>query len=252
MNKLYFVSDAHFLNLPDKNNYSEKKFEELINEIIKQKGELIVIGDIFDFWIEYKYFMPKYYFNVLHSLKKAAENGVKIHIICGNHDYWHLDFFKRFVNAEIFRNEMTISNEENLFYITHGDGVLKSDRGYRIIKPLMRNRILIKLLKCIHPDITMKAVNHISNYPRNNYKNHILTHEMKAELIEWAKEIAKEGYKYIVIGHYHTPFIKEIEKDKFLICIGDWLKHFTFGYYDDKNFSLCYWDKKNHNFSLTK
>ncbi|MCD6100973.1 MAG: UDP-2,3-diacylglucosamine diphosphatase [Candidatus Marinimicrobia bacterium] len=241
MDRIYFVSDAHFVNSPDQDRRQESIFRNFIKEVINRKGTLFLVGDLFDFWFEYHSCIPKYYFNTLCALKEASENGVKINIVYGNHDCWHLDFFKKFTEADLYQDSVSFQTGGKNFFVTHGDGILLSDRGYRLLKPFIRNKFTVNLIRAIHPDIANKIVRIVSSYSKGSPRNHIFTEEMEKEIERWAEKISDKGYDYIIIGHYHKPFVKELGEGKILMCIGDWLKHFTFGYFDGERLSLCYW-----------
>lgn len=241
MERIYFVSDAHFVNSPKRDGNQELIFRNFIKEIINRKGTLFLVGDIFDFWFEYHSCIPKYYFNILFVLKEASESGVKINLVYGNHDCWHIDFFREFIGANLFHDSASFKAGGKNFVVTHGDGILLSDKGYRLLKPFIRNKFTVKLMRLIHPDIANKAVRAISSYGKGTPDSHIFTREMEKEIEQWAEGVFGKGYDYIIIGHYHKPFIKESGEGKILMCIGDWLKYFTFGYFDGEKLSLCYW-----------
>ncbi|MFO7890648.1 MAG: UDP-2,3-diacylglucosamine diphosphatase [bacterium] len=234
--KYFFISDAH-LGAEKNEEIKKKKLISFLNFINKKNNTIFIIGDLFDFWFEYKYVIPNKNFSILCMLNKMINNGVKIKYITGNHDFWIGDFFKN-MGIEIFRDPIFISLNNKKFYIAHGDGLLKADHGYKILKKILRNPLNIKLYRLIHPDIGIALAHLFSNLSRTkknkNYED---------KYINFARNKFKNGIDYMIFGHTHIP-LEFTEKEKKLINIGDWINHFTYGYFENNNLELKKWNER--------
>ncbi len=230
----YFISDAH-LGAKKNEEIKTKRLMSFLHYINKSNNTLFIVGDLFDFWFEYNYVIPYKHFSILCMLNKMIGNNVKIKYITGNHDFWIGNFFKD-MGIKIYKDPITISINSKLFYIAHGDGLLKADYGYRVLKKIIRNPLNIKLYNLIHPDIGIALAQFFSKLSRNkkikNYRN---------EYIEFAKDKFSKGFDNIILGHTHIPF-KFNQNGKKLINIGDWINHFTYGYLENNKLELKYWD----------
>jgi UDP-2,3-diacylglucosamine hydrolase len=245
MNKnVYFVSDAH-LGLKDgeKEEYKKSSLIEFIKMVRKEKAALYIVGDFFDFWIEYKYVIPRHFFKVVRALQEAAEDGCEIHIFGGNHDFWLGSFFTEELGVIVHPDPLRTEIEGKKFFIAHGDGILKRDRGYRILKRVLRNRFCIFLFKLIHPDIAFRIAEFVSGSSRHlTIRDQKFEENEKKEIIQFGTSKINEGFDCVVTGHFHLPTNHKID-GKQIINLGDWMKYFTYGYFDGEMFSLCYWDK---------
>ena len=144
---MYFISDVHLsMNGSADEVVKRKHLNKFIHHVIKTGGTLFIVGDLFDFWFEYKYVIPKAYFDVLTILNKAKLNGVSLHFVPGNHDYWGREFLNETLFDKVYPNGITTEVAGKQFHISHGDGLLSWDRGYRTLRSLLRNRIFIFFL----------------------------------------------------------------------------------------------------------
>lgn len=232
--KYYFISDAH-LGAGKNEEMKYKKLISFLDFINKKNTTLFIIGDLFDFWFEYKYVIPYENFSILCQLKKMIETGVQIKYITGNHDFGIGRFIKS-MGIEIYRDPISISLKSKKFYIAHGDGLLNADYGYKILKKILRNPLNIWLYRLIHPDIGMTVANFCSNLSRNK-KNK----SFNDKYINFAKNKFKNGIDFMIFGHTHLPF-EFTDQEKKLINIGDWINHFTYGYFNDDNLELKTWN----------
>ena len=237
--RLFFVSDAHFgSESKDKEDEKIKKFKCFLNSIDKD-DYLFILGDLFDVWFEYRYLIPKECFRVLNILYNLAERGVKIIYIGGNHDHWENGFLKKGIGIEFYHEYLTIDLMAKRFYLHHGDGFIRKDKGYRLLKGILRNRVNIWLYKLIHPDLGIFLAKYLSGISRkNSTENHYSSFE---EYFQFAEEKFQEGVDFVIMGHTHIPIVKEFG-DKLFVNIGDWMKNFTYGIYDGKEFKLEKWE----------
>ncbi len=243
--KVYFISDIHLQ--PYDTEEEERKRKYLFEFLEKVRGEkctLFIVGDLFDFWFEYKHVIPCHYFKTLRYLQKTVEAGCDVHIIVGNHDYWMGDFFPNELGVRIHQHPLDIEISNKRFFIIHGDGILKRDKGYRIMKKFLRSKLLTRLFGLLHPDFAFAIARKVSSGSRSyTLRSPEMEKTIRNEITEYSRNKFKEGYQYIVMGHYHMPTAYRENGNTFL-NLGDWMKYFTFGYFDGKELSLCYWKQR--------
>ena len=238
---LFFISDIH-LSLTNSEEEKQKRNHliNFIHHVTEKKGSLFIVGDLFEFWFEYKFVMPKAYFDILTAFHQARSNGVEIYFIPGNHDYWTREFAEKTIFTQVFQDGYTLELNSKKFLIIHGDGLLSRDMGYRALRKLFRNRLFVFLYRWLHPDLGYKIAQWISR--TGNHRSH--SDEYNEAVIRELKEIAQDhgnnGVDYIIMGHYHQTKQVDLENGS-LVILGDWLRFHSFGYFDGNEFSLNYW-----------
>ena len=236
----YFFSDIH-LGLPniEKSIEREKKLTKLLDEI-KHKAETIYfVGDIFDFWWEYKHVVPRGYVRFLGKLAELSDMGIKIVIFTGNHDIWIKSYFKEQFSAEIFHEEHEISIQNKKIFIAHGDGIGKGDKSYKLLKILFTNKFLQWFLSRFHPNFAFGLAYLWSHSRRKKEKTNQYYGDKKELLVSFSQEKLKQkNLDYFIFGHRHFPMKKELSKNSKYINIGDWIINFTFGELKNGNFHL--------------
>jgi len=238
---LFFISDIHLsLKNSEEENKKRNFLIDFIHHVTEKKGSLFIVGDLFDFWFEYKYVMPKAYFDILAAFHQARSEGVDIYFIPGNHDYWTRDFAEKTIFTKVFHNGFTLETDGKRFLITHGDGLLTRDTGYRIIKKLFRNKVFVFLYRCLHPDLGYMLAQLISRTGNHNPHSEEYNQSVIKELKEIAQNHKDNGIDYIIMGHYHQTKMVDLGHG-FLIVLGDWIRFHSFGYFDGNEFSLNYW-----------
>ena len=206
---------------------------------------LYILGDLFDFWFEYKYAIPSVYQQLLTRLVQLTEQGVQIRYVTGNHDFWIRDFFQKHLGIEVYHGAHILETNTKKFYLFHGDGVLPEDRGYRILKKIIQNPYIIKMYQWIHPDIGIPIARWASAMSRDRYgKDPEVERRDDQKYIHYAFEILKGEYDYILMGHTHRPMIIE-DETKAYINLGDWIRHFTFCIFSENKLKLFQLDKKD-------
>ena len=237
--RLFFISDAHFgSESEEKEEEKLKRFQQFLDSNLKENDYLFIVGDLFDFWFEYRYLIPKDCFRVLNILYNLAKKGIKIFYISGNHDYWENGFFKKEMGVEFYHDSLTIDLMSKRFYLHHGDGFIKKDKRYLLLRSILRNKVNIWLYKLIHPDLSAFLAKYFSNLSRTNSTEKY--YSSFEEYFRFARERFEEGVDFVIMGHTHIPIIKEFE-DRFFINIGDWMENFTYGIYDGFQFRLEKW-----------
>jgi UDP-2,3-diacylglucosamine hydrolase len=241
MSITYFISDIH---LGASAAHLEKErlqlFLEFLKEVEQKASKLFIVGDLFDFWFEYKYVIPKNYFSVLHQLKKISDKNVEIHYLTGNHDFWLGKFFDREMKIKTHENDWSGEIDGKRFYLFHGDGVAKNDSGYRFLKKILRNKFSLRIYSWLHPDVGIPFARFVSGSSRS-YTNKINLKDDN-DYIEFAKKKLNEGYDFVMMGHRHNP-IEIKEEDKKYINLGDWLVNFSYAEFDGKSLNLKFRNK---------
>lgn len=239
--KAYFSSDHHFGAPNEKDSLvREKLFVKWLDEIKDDCGVLFLIGDLFDFWFEYKHVVPKGFVRVLGKLAELSDRGIPIYFFVGNHDLWMKDYLQEQINAIVFRDkqDFIINNKE--FFIVHGDGKGPGDKGYKRMKKVFTNKVCQFLFYLLHPDLAMWLGITASR------KNKMISGDEDVSFLgidnEWLilysrKQLHRKYYDYLVYGHRHLPMEIAIGKARH-INLGDWINYFTYGVFDGKEFEL--------------
>ena len=238
---LFIVSDNHFQRIKTPDEESRKKrFYSLLNHIKSTGGTLIIGGDFFDFWFEYKGYAPSEFIEIFERLKDLKNNGVEIYYILGNHDYWDFGFFNKMFATKTFKNQCHIDIDNQKILIIHGDGIFKDDYNYRIFRKIIRSKLCIFLFNLLSPRIGYLIASKISNAdkPSEYYKDNEL---IKKKLTDYAEK-RWEDIDVLLVGHYHQSGIIE-KNNKKLIFLGDWLNKFLVTTYDNNTWKQVIWDK---------
>lgn len=245
MAKTYFVSDAH-LGI-DTRELEKEKEHELIRflTLVQSDGkELFILGDLFDFWFEYRTVIPKGYHRLLTKLSELVEKGIEVNYLAGNHDFWLGNFFRDEIGMHVFAEPFGVTIGRARFYLHHGDGLMNNDLGYRFLKKVLRNRLNIWLYSWLHPDLGVPLAQ-ISSRKSRNYTSQKDFGQIDG-MLQFATEKIAEGFQYIVMGHNHIPIYKKIGRGVY-VNLGDWISHYTYGIYDGENFRLLEWKRRRHN-----
>lgn len=236
---VFFFSDAH---LGSDDPASEKiKLEKLFAflEMVKKDGQkLYILGDLFDFWFEYKTAIPKQHLNVVCKLASLTEKGIPIHYITGNHDFWLGDFLTREVGIIIHRDKVDATEDGRHLLLLHGDGLSPADWKYRaFVRFPLRNRLAIALYRLIPPDLGIPLARAVSSHSRS------LTSSREADFLKdyeaYAEKKLSEGYDAVIIGHVHQPAFMQLANGLYLNA-GDFYRHFTYGKLVNGRLSLEY------------
>lgn len=240
MNKTYlFISDIH-LGLQSKEEEKEK--ENLLVKFLQFAGEnceeLFILGDLFDYWFEYKHVYQKGFFRTLTYLNSLTEKGIKVHYLIGNHDFMHRDFFEKEIGAKLYENDIEIELNGRRFYLAHGDGLVKNDLGYKVLKKILRNKLIQRVYALIHPDLGIALASHTSKSSRDYTAKK--DYGKEDGLFEFAKGKIDEGFDFVLLGHFHQRRFKEY-KNGYYINLGSWLDEPCYGIYQNNKFEILDW-----------
>lgn len=239
--KTYFASDFH-LGVPTKEKSVEREIRLItwMEGIKKDAKRLFLVGDLFDFWHDYKTVVPKGHVAFLAKIQELVRHGVEVTIFTGNHDLWMFGYFQEELGAKVLKGPLQIEIDGKRFYIAHGDGLGPGDHGYKFIKKVFTNKICQWLFHWIHPDLGIGLANYFSKKSRDAEQHDEVTFlgEDREWLVIHSKEmLEKEHFDFFVYGHRHYP-IKYKLTDSVYINLGDWLNNNTFGEFDGDEFLL--------------
>ena len=243
--KIYFLSDFH-LGAPDavSSLVREKKIIAFLDEIKNNASRIFILGDLFDFWFEYKNVVPKGYVRILGKLAEITDSGVPIDFFVGNHDMWMKDYFQKELNIKVHFEPVPFQLHEKKFLIGHGDGLGPGDHGYKFIKKLFRNPIAQTAFGILPPVIGIGLANYFSRKSRAKTGNsdEVFESADKEWLVSYCKEVLKnEHYDYFVFGHRHLPLDIQLNENSQYINLGDWIKYFSYAELEDGQLQLKYY-----------
>ncbi|MDE3057872.1 MAG: UDP-2,3-diacylglucosamine diphosphatase [Bacteroidota bacterium] len=241
MKNIFFVSDIH-LGLHDKVREKEKErhFLAFLEQVERSGEQLFIVGDLFDYWFEYKYVIPRGYHHVISKLGMLVEHGVKVSYIAGNHDFWLGDFFPNDLGIPVYKDPLSVILRGKRFYLHHGDGLALNDAGYRILKKILRSRLNIFLFSLVHPGITAPVAKGSSRSSRE-YTSQKDYGETDGMILCAEKKIA-EGCDVVIMGHRHQPTVHDIGKGRY-INLGDWITYRTYAEFDGTTTELKHWEQ---------
>ncbi|MDQ6889924.1 MAG: UDP-2,3-diacylglucosamine diphosphatase [Bacteroidota bacterium] len=244
--KIYFLSDFH-LGAPDHaaSLVREKKIVTFLNEIQKDASHIFILGDLFDFWFEYKRVVPKGFVRILGKLAELTDSGIVIKFFVGNHDMWMNGYFEEELGIEVFHEPAEFEFNTKKFFIGHGDGLGPGDHRYKFIKKVFRNKFSRWLFGILHPHTGIGLANYMSRKSRaatGMTDEHFLGEE-KEWLIIFAKEmLQKKHYDFFIFGHRHYPLDFKLQNNSRYINLGDWIKYNSFAVFDGETILLKYYN----------
>lgn len=245
--KIYFISDFH-LGAPNRelSLLREKKIIRFLNNIQHQAEQLFILGDLFDFWFEYKRVVPKGFVRILGKLAELSDAGVTIHFFVGNHDMWMKTYFQEEMNINVYHHPMEFQMQGKKFLIGHGDGLGPGDHGYKTIKKVFRNPVSQWLFGALPPYVGMGVADFFSRKSRakTGTTDEVFLGEDKEWLIIYCKEVLqKEHFDYFIFGHRHLPIEFDLNDRSKYINLGDWIKYFSYVELENGIPSLKYFEE---------
>tara|TARA_Y100000996_G_scaffold229276_1_gene180409 strand:+ start:190 stop:945 length:756 start_codon:yes stop_codon:yes gene_type:complete len=246
---LYFISDCHIgMKLDNNEKKRREKLFYIFDKIKKSGGTLIIGGDFFDFWFEFRKKTPVIYKNVFDELYKLKNSGVRIHYIAGNHDYWDFGYLESTFVDSFYKGDLSINMLDSKILVTHGDGLLKNDKGYRALKKVLRNKIFIFFYKLLGEKIGYKFGKRASAYYPHYYQQKKPTNpnqnndEIKSDILDFANSMWNQNYDVVLVGHYHKMEIVK-KGTKLLIFLGDWMMHYSITKFDGEEWTQFSWNE---------
>ncbi|PKA82992.1 UDP-2,3-diacylglucosamine hydrolase [Ulvibacter sp. MAR_2010_11] len=240
--KVYFSSDNHLgAPSPAESLPREKKFVAWLDIVKQDAAAIFLLGDLFDFWFEYKTVVPKGFVRVLGKLAEISDSGIPIYFFVGNHDLWMRDYFEKELNIPTFREPKEFTFNNKTFFIGHGDGKGPGDKGYKRMKKVFTNPFFKWCFRWFHPEHGMRLAHYLS------VKNKLISGDEDRKFLgeenEWLAQYAKrkletQHYDYFIFGHRHFPMEIQVGEKSTYFNLGDWIHHYTYGVFDGEKFEL--------------
>jgi UDP-2,3-diacylglucosamine hydrolase len=240
--KIYFASDNH-LGAPtiDASAPREKKFVAWLDDIKQDAAAIFLLGDLFDFWFEYKTVIPKGFTRTLGKLAEISDSGIPVYFFVGNHDLWMDDYFKTELNIPVYHQPEEFVLNNKTFFIGHGDGLGPADKGYKRMKKVFTHPFFKWLFRWVHPDVGMRIAQYLS------VKNKLISGDDDAKFLgeenEWLaqysqKKLEEKHRDFFIFGHRHLPLEIELNPSSKYINLGDWIGYYTYGVFDGDKMEL--------------
>lgn len=235
--KVYFASDFH-LGAPSKEAslQREKKIIQWMNSIENDAAAIFLLGDIFDFWFEYKRAIPKGFIRLQGKLADLIDKGIPLFFFTGNHDLWMFDYFTNELGIPVYRNPQAFMINGKKFLIGHGDGLGPGDHFYKFLKSIFENRFAQWLFRWIHPDIGMKFAHAWSRGSR--ISNDEKGDDFKGDeewLLQYCRSVESDTHHdYYIFGHRHIPLDLEVTAESKYINLGEWVNYAYYAVFDGK------------------
>lgn len=232
-NVAYFFSDVHLGVFPDKAvKNREEKLLECLKSCAENASHIVFIGDLFEFWYEYKYYVSREHFSLYRVLGDLVDAGVEIHYLMGNHDFALEDFFEKTLGVKTSKN-LILETQGKRLYLEHGDGLASSDKGYRFIRRILDFPLNRKLFRLIHPDFGMSLAHFVGRNSRKYGESKIIQLE---EYLQKGNQVMQETHSdFFVQGHHHIPGIWNVSNG-IVASPGQWL--FSLNYLKLENGAL--------------
>ena len=239
---IYFASDFH-LGMPNAEISKEReaKIIRWLSTIQNDAQTIYLLGDLFDFWHEYKTVVPKGYVRFLGKLAELADQGIDVQVFTGNHDLWMTDYFQTELGVSVYKEPEVRIHNKTTFYIGHGDGLGPGEENYKIIRKLFHHPLSQFLFRWIHPDIGMKLASYWSKESRKKHSDpEVFQGEENEWLVQFCKEKLKEtNFDYFVFGHRHLPLdITLNESGSRYINLGEWFTQCNYAAFNGKELQL--------------
>jgi UDP-2,3-diacylglucosamine hydrolase len=240
--KIYFASDFH-LGVPtyEKSLAREKRIIKWLESVEHDAQEIFLLGDVFDFWFEYKNAIPKGFVRLQGKIANLTDKGIKVHWFLGNHDMWIFDYIPKELGVELHEGEIERTFNDKLFFIGHGDGLGPGDNGYKFIKKIFRAKFFQWCFARLHPNLGIGMANFWSRSSRKKTGNDdaIFYGEDKEMLVLYCKEKVKQkNYNFFMFGHRHHPMDIKISETSRYINTGDWFEKDTYAVFDGEKMEL--------------
>jgi len=246
--KIYFASDFH-LGVPSHADSiaRERKIVSWLTEIQKDASEIYLVGDVFDFWFEWKRAVPRGHVRILGKLAELCDAGIPVHFFTGNHDLWTFGYLEEEIGMKVYRDPIQVELQGKKCFIGHGDGLGPGDKGYKFLKKVFTNKTCQWLFSRLHPNASFALANYFSGKSRiaNIDVDQIFKGEENEWLVDYSKEIlATEHFDYFIFGHRHLPLDIKLAENSQYINLGEWVQYNSYGVLENGAFELKFYDSK--------
>jgi UDP-2,3-diacylglucosamine hydrolase len=247
--KIYFLSDFH-LGAPDaaRSLVREKLIVNFLEEIRGDAHAIFIVGDLFDFWYEYKKVVPRGFVRVLGKIAELSDAGIQIHFFVGNHDMWMRNYFQGELNVPVYFEPKEFVFNDMTFLVGHGDGLGPGDHGYKRLKKVFRNPFCQWLFGLLPPAVGIGLANYFSRKSRaatGTSEEKYLGDEREWLLIYSREMISKKRIHFLIFGHRHLPIDYRLDEKSRYINLGDWINYFTYAVFDGQQLELISYTDQN-------
>ena len=239
---VYFLSDAHLGAAPAPQEADRvARLHDFLNSLPGRADALFIVGDLFDFWFEYRTAIPRRYFDTLAVLRRVREAGIEVTYLNGNHDFWLGRFLEETLGIHTRHGALELDCQGRRLWIHHGDGLVGGDLGYRILRRVIRHPASIALYRLVHPDLGLPFARWVSHFSRESRDERRFDGERL-----W-REIAEPrfaaGFDAVVIGHFHHVYQRRVDHREFFV-LGDWIRNFTYLTLEEGRLKLAVWPQR--------
>lgn len=242
MGKIYFISDMHLGagTMTDPLSF-ERRVVRFLDSIMDDCERLYLMGDVIDYWFEYRYVVPRGFTRFLGKLGEMTDRGIEIHWFTGNHDIWIFDYLGRETGAVIHHSAEMVCLQGRQLYLAHGDGLGDDNRGYRLMSGFFHSRWAQRAFRWIHPDLSTRFAHWWSRKSRldgNEFPEFM--GEDREHLVIFAKQYLREHehINYFVFGHRHIMLDLMLARDARVLILGDWITHFSYAVLEEGEMRL--------------
>ena len=238
---IYFVSDLHLgMESVQRSMERERIFVDWLNLVRKDAKEIWFLGDVFDYWFEYKGVVPRGFTRFLGKLAELSDDGIKIHYFTGNHDIWVFDYLPEEIGLTLYKEPIVKEFSGLKFFLGHGDGYSPKDYGYLFIKRMFRSRFLQWFYARIHPNTSTAFARWSSRTSRNNHERLAYLGIEKEDIILFSRRhiVDNPSISFYLFGHRHLAFDVAITDNARVLCLGDWIYNFTYARFDGEKLEL--------------
>jgi UDP-2,3-diacylglucosamine hydrolase len=240
--KIYFISDVHLGLYPEEKSLErEKNLVNWLDSIKEDIKELYLVGDIFDFWHEYKHVVPRGYSRFIGKLAELNDKGVKIYFFSGNHDVWSYGYFKTEFGAEIYHEPLIKEINGFKFFIAHGDGLGPGDFGYKLLNRCFRSKTLQWMFSRLHPNFALwlgRTWSKSSRYSKGIVAEPFAGEDKEIQIVFAKAALKKEHFDFFIFGHRHIPYDIKLGSKSRILNLGDWIIRNTYAVFDGKELIL--------------
>lgn len=245
--KIFFASDAHLGMAAAINSLErEKMIVKWLDEIKEEAEEIYLLGDIFDYWFEYRKVVPRGFTRLLGKVAEITDSGIPVHYFTGNHDVWVFDYLPSEIGVMVHTKPLIKTIGEHKFFIAHGDGLGPEEGNYKFLKRIFTSKVFQWFWARLHPNLATAIAHHVSRRSRLAKGIYVdFLGEDNEVLIRFAKhKLAEEHFDYFVFGHRHIPLVFNLNEKSRLVFLGDWIVNFTYAVFDGKIVEMKKYDGK--------
>ena len=240
---LFFISDAHLgADVADLEKTKSARLHAFWDHVGSRRGRLVVVGDLFDFWFEFRHAVPSVHLDQLEALRRLVREGCEVHYVAGNHDFWAGRYLREEIGVQFHAEECTLQAGGARAVFRHGDGWLPQERAYRLMRAILRNPVSIRVFQMLSPDLGFPLARRVSSLGK---ERHLLTERALTDNARVARKRLSEGADILVTAHLHEPLHFVWPEGQWLVA-GDWMRHFSFGEISSDGPALYLWSDHGH------